>query len=122
MHPAIKLLVAGAVIAIVIVIFQSQRQEDEQSGWIQYGTAEAQSLDVAALEAARDQTHGTSAEPWVAYQLALKLWEAGGRTNLDRSRQIAQEALDRFPDHPAAARFRRLVEVVESYAGVPDKA
>jgi hypothetical protein len=120
-HPVFKVLLVAAALAIVVVVVRHQGQADEQSGWAQYGTAEAQGLTVEALEAAREQTRDTSAEPWIAYQLAIKLYAAGGRTNFDRSKQIAQEALGKYPDHPSASHLRRLIEVVDSYSTVPDK-
>ncbi|MEO8453102.1 MAG: hypothetical protein ABI647_25150 [Gemmatimonadota bacterium] len=121
-HPLFKALIVAAVIAIAIVVFRSQSQADEQSGWAQYGAAEAQGLTVESLESARDQTRGTTAEPWIAYQLAVKLYESGGPGNFDRSKQVAQEALSAFPEHPIAERLRHLIAVVGSYAGMPDKA
>ncbi len=122
MHPLFKVLIVAAVLAIIAVIYQSQQQADDQSGWSQYGVAEAQGFTVEALEAAQDQTHGTSAEPWIAYQLAVKLYESGGRANLDRSLQLAKETLRMFPDHPIAERLRNLIQMTDSYAGVADAA
>jgi len=122
MHPLFKILLVAAVLAIVVVVFQSQRQDENQSGWAQYGAAVTQGLTLEALESARDQTRGTSAEPWVAYQLAVKLYESGSRANLDRSKQLTQDTLGQFPAHPSVPWLRRLLAVTDSYAGVPDKA
>jgi hypothetical protein len=121
MHPALKALIAVTVIAIIIVVYRSQSQADEQSGWAQYGAAEAKGMSVEALESARDQAKGTSAEPWIAYELAMKLCTTGGHSNLDRSKQIAQETLSNYPDHPVAEWLKKLVAVADSFAGVPDK-
>jgi hypothetical protein len=122
MHPAFKVLLAGAVIAILVVVFRSQSQSAEHAGWKTYGTAEEKGFTVEALEAARDEAKDSSAEPWIAYKLVLKLYEAGGRSNLSRAQGVARETMDRFPGHPTLPWLQRLLHAAESFATVPDKA
>ena len=121
MPAIVKALIVITVVAIGFVIYSTQSQEADMAGWASYGTAEAQGYTLDSLEAARDQARDTPAEPWIAFQLASKLYESGGKTDLDRARQVAQDAITRFPDHPAAPWLRKLVAASESLAGVPDK-
>jgi hypothetical protein len=114
----LKVVIAVTVLAIVVVVIQSRRGEAEQQAWGHFATARAASDNgptVESLETARDQVRGSSAEPWVDYQLALKLYDAGGMDNFERARQVAQEALDRNPDHATADLLRNLVEALDTY-------
>jgi hypothetical protein len=115
MHPVLKVMIAATVIIITVVVIQSRRGSAEEQAWGHYAAARAQGLTVEALETARDQVRGTTAEPWVDYQLALKLYDTGGRENFERSRQVAQEALDRHPDHAAAELLRTLIDALETF-------
>ena len=115
MHPMLKVLLAVTVLAIAVVVIQSQRRNAEQDAWGYYAAARAQGLSVEALDAARDQVRGTSAGPWVDYRLALKLYDAGGAENFERALQVARDAIDRHPDHVTSELLRDLVEALTSF-------
>ena len=115
MHPMLKVLVAVTVVAIAVVVIQSQRTVAEQQAWGRFAEAREQGLSVESLETARDQVRGTSAEPWVDYQLALKLYDTGGTENFERARQVAQEAIDRHSGHATSELLRKLIVALESF-------
>jgi hypothetical protein len=70
---------------------------------------------VQALEAARDQASGGPAKPWIEYELAMRLYDLGGRENFERSKQVAQVALDAHPTHATAPWLRKLIAAMSSY-------
>lgn len=115
MHPMLKVLLAMTVLAVVIVVIQSQGQDAETDAWGHLAAARAQGLTVEALETARDQVRGSSAEPWLDCQLAVKLYEAGGAESFERARQVAQEAIDRHPEHVTSERLRNLIAAIASF-------
>jgi len=115
MNPMLKVVIAVTVLAVVVVVIQSRRGAAEQQAWGHYAAARADGLSVEALETARDQVRGSSAEPWVDYSLALKLYDTGGAENFERARQVAQEAIDRHPDHTTTELLRGLVRALESF-------
>jgi hypothetical protein len=117
MHPMLKVVIAVTVVAIAVVVIQSRKGVAEQQAWGHYAEARAAGLTLESLETARDQVRGSTAEPWVDYQLALKYYDAGGAENFERARQVAQEAIDRHPKHATAETLRGLVTALESYAG-----
>jgi hypothetical protein len=122
MHPVLKGLIAAAAIAILVVVFRAQSASTEYAGWENYGSAEVSGFSVEALESAKEQARETPAEPWIAFQLAFRLYETGGKSNLDRARQVASDSISRYPDHPANPWLQQLVHAAESFAAVPDKA
>jgi hypothetical protein len=119
MTPLIRnfLLATGAAVVGVVVYHQFFKTGDDRS-WEALGSA-TRSDTVQALEAARDQVSGGPAKPWIEYELAMRLYDLGGRENFDRARQVAQSAVDAHPTHVTAPWLRELITAMSSYESVP---
>jgi hypothetical protein len=107
------LLATGAAVIGVVVYHQFFKTGDDRS-WEALGSA-SRTDTVEALEAARDQVSGGPAKPWIEYELAMRLYDLGGRENFDRARQVAQGALDAHPTHATAPWLRELIAAMSSY-------
>jgi hypothetical protein len=114
MPKAFQILIAVGLIAVVVLVIRQQRHAADAAGWDAVGQAERAGGTVESLREASQSAKGTSAEPWAAVRLALALYDEGGASNRDQARSIAQQALDRFADHPAAAHLSKLVAAVDS--------
>ena len=101
-----------AVIALVVIAMKSQGDEAAAEAWSAYGAAQREGFTIESLERAYSETSGTAAEPWVAFRLALALWEEGGDGNLARAEQVASEAASRFTGHPAHASLATLLDAI----------
>jgi len=101
-----------AVIALVVIAMKTQSEAAVDEAWAAYGDAQREGFTIEALERAYDETSGSAAEPWVAFRLALTLWENGNPDDLARAEQVADEASARFPDHPAHGALAELLEVI----------
>ena len=115
MSPLIRAVLLATCAAIVgVVVYQQFFRTGDDQSWESLGVA-AHSQSVQALEAARDQTSGGPAKPWIEYQLAMRLYDLGGRENFERSRQVAQAALDAHPAHATSPWLRRLIAAIGTY-------
>ena len=110
----LKVLLGLAIVAVVLVIVQEQRSASQAAGWDALATAERAGSTVEAFETASQAARGTDAEPWVDFLLARRLYDAGTKEQLERARQVAQQALDRDPDGAAASYLSRLIAAVDS--------
>ena len=119
MSPLIRgiLLATGAAIIAVVVYTQFFKASDDQA-WETLGVA-VRSDSIQALEAARDQTSGGPAKPWIDYELAMRLYDLGGKENFERSRQVAQAALDAHPTHATAPWLKQLISALDTYEQAP---
>lgn len=118
MSPMIRAILLGACAAIVgVVVYQQFFRTGDDQSWEALSVA-ARSQSVQALEAARDQAGGGPAAPWIEYQLAMRLYDIGGRENFERSRQVAQASLDAHPTHATAPWLRKLVAAIGSFEQV----
>ena len=119
MSPLIRgiLLATGAAIIAVVVYQQFFKTSDDQA-WETLGVA-VNANSIQALEAARDQTSGGPAKPWIDYELAMRLYDLGGKENFERSRQVAQAALDAHPSHPTAPWLKELITALGTYQQAP---
>jgi tetratricopeptide (TPR) repeat protein len=110
----LKILIIVALAAVVIVVVQEQRAAAREAGWEALAAASNAGNTIESLESAAQATKDTAAEPWAAFQLARKLYDQGGTAQFERARLVAQQALDRYPDHAAAAHLARIIAAVDS--------
>ncbi len=110
----VKILIGIAVVAVAIVVIQQQRAASEQNAWEALAKALQAGSTVEALEAASQATKDSAAEPWTAFFLARKLYDSGETAQFERARLVAQQALDRYPEHAAAAHLARIIAAVDS--------
>src|SRR5262249_11576779 len=115
MRLALRVLVVLALATLVGIIFQQRREAAERAGWDHFAEAHDQGMTVAALETAKDQAKGSPAEPWLNFELALKLYEQGTSADLERASQIAKEAESQFSSHPAGEACRKLQAAISSF-------
>jgi hypothetical protein len=115
---ALKVLLGLAIVAVVVVVLMEQRASSHEAGWEALSTAQRAGDTVESLETAAQAARGTDAEPWVDFLLARRLYDAGGKEQLDRARSVAQQALDRHPDSAAAAHLSRVIAAVDSLAQI----
>lgn len=101
-----------AVIAVVVITMKSQGEEAAAEAWSAYGRAHRDGFTIESLERAYAETSGSAAEPWVAFRLALALWEDGTPESLARAEQVASEATSRFGGHPAHASLTTLLDAI----------
>ena len=111
---ALKVLLGLAIVAVVVVVLLEQRASSHEAGWDALSVAQRAGGTVESLETASQAARGTDAEPWVDFLLARRLYDAGGKDQLDRARSVAQQALDRHPDSAAAAHLTRVIAAVDS--------
>lgn len=110
----VKIIIIVALAAVAIVVVQQQRAAAREAGWEALAAAANAGGTVEALESAAQAAKDTAAEPWVAFLLARKLYDDGGAPQLERARLVAQQALDRYPEHAAAAHLARIIAAVDS--------
>lgn len=115
LRPWLKIAGALGALAIAFVAYRAYQETQEDKAWSALARARQQGMSIAALEAARDDSRGSSAEAWVNFHLAFALFEEGGADNFGRAREVATLTLDAHPRHPAAAMLRDLVEAIETY-------
>lgn len=113
--PWARLCLAIAVSAIVVVVVKDRLRAGEESAWERFAEARISGFTADNLENARREVEGTSAEPWVAYQLAMLLY--GDGADMDRARQVATAALESQPGHATAPMLSRLILAIDSYSG-----
>ena len=119
MSPLIRGILLATCVAIVgVVVYQQFFQTSAEQSWETLGVA-LKSDSVQALEAAKDQVGGGPAAPWIDYELAMRLYDLGGRENLERSKQVAQAAVEEHPDHVTAPWLRQLITAIQTYEGSP---
>jgi len=115
MSPLIRGTLLAACIAIVgVVVYHQFFKTSADQSWETLGVA-LKSDTVQAFEAAKDQATGGPAAPWIDYELAMRLYDLGGRENLERSKQVAQAAVDEHPEHVTAPWLRQLIAAIQSY-------
>lgn len=115
MSPLIRTILLAACAAIIgVVVYHQFFKTSADQSWESLGVA-ARSQSVQALEAARDQASSGPAKPWIEFQLAMRLYDLGGRENFERSRQVAQASLDAHPSHATAPWCRQLIAAIGSY-------
>ena len=119
MSPLVRvvLIATGAAVVGVVLYQQFVATGDDQSWEVLAGVAHSESVE--QLEAARDQASNGPAGPWIEYQLAMRLYDLGGSENLERSRQVAQSALDKHPEHVTSPWLRQLIDAIGTYKQVP---
>jgi hypothetical protein len=110
----LRLIIGAAVVAVIVLLVQEQRAASRAAGWDAAAVAARAGNTVEALEAAVATSKDTDAEPWLTFLLARQLCDQGGHDNLDRAHSLAQQALQRFPNHPAAADLTKVVQSTES--------
>ena len=113
---ALEIVLGLAIASVIAVVFFQQRESSQAAGWDALATAERAGATPEALETASQSARGTPAEAWVDFLLARKLFDAGGKDQLERARLIAQQALDRHPDAQVASCLSHLVAAIDSYA------
>lgn len=114
MPKPLHLLLAVGLLAVVALVIRQQQEAADAAGWEALGRAERAGDTVEALREAAQAAKDTSAEPWTAVRLAQALYEEGSATSLDQARTVAQQALERHADHPAAAHLSKLVAAIET--------
>lgn len=107
------LLLAGAAI-VAVVVYHQFFQSSSDKAWETLGAATV-AQSVQALENARDQIPSGPARPWADYELAMRLYDAGGKDNFDRAKQVAESAVADHPEHPTTPWLRRLIAAVATY-------
>jgi cytochrome c-type biogenesis protein CcmH/NrfG len=112
---ALRFVIGAAIIAVVVLLVQAHRDAANAAGWDALTTADRASDTPEALQSALEAARDTPAEPWIAFQLAERLYAQGGRENMDRAKSVAQSALDRFADHPVAPSLKRVIESADSF-------
>jgi len=113
---ALKIVLGVAIAAVIVVVLSEQRAAAQAAGWDALAAAERAGGSPEALESASQAAHGTDAEPWVELLLARSLYDAGGKDQLERTRLVAQQALDRHPGGEVAGYLRQLVAAIDSFA------
>lgn len=113
---AFQIIIALAVVAVAGLVIHQQRTSADDAGWTALAVAAGKGGDIDALREAAVDAQGTTAEPWVAVQLSTALYDAGGPANVDQARVVARQALERFPEHPAASLLSRLLAALDSLA------
>ncbi len=116
MPKAFQVIIAIAVVAILVLVIQQQRKSADEAGWTALAVAAGKGGNVEALREAAADSKDTSAEPWVAVQLATALYDEGGPANVEQARVVARQALERFPDHPASSLLSSLLAALDSLA------
>jgi len=116
MNRWIRTITAVAVIAIALVIFFEYRESKQTDAWNRLGNALGQANPVEALEVAREASVGTEAEPWIALDLTLALYEEGTLDDLQRAAQVAQATVKTYPDHPVSKLLSDALPALMSYA------
>lgn len=111
--PWARLALAVAITAIVVVVVRDRMEAGESQAWERLAQARVAGFGIENLEDLRQEVAGTSAEPWVAFHLAMQFYDSG--TDYDRARQVAEAAIESFPDHATAPLLVRLVDAVKSY-------
>jgi|SRR5678815_3257809 hypothetical protein len=115
MSPLIRAILLATGIAIIgVVVYQQFFQTSDDQSWETLGVA-TKADSIQALEAARDQAAGGPAKPWIDYELAMRLYDLGGKENFERSRQVAQAALDAHPTHATAPWLKQLIAAIGTY-------
>src|SRR5262245_13012144 len=117
MSPMIRGILVAACIAIVgVVVYEQFFRTSADQSWESLGVA-MKADSIQALEAAKDQASGGPAAPWIDYELAMRLYDLGGRENFERSKQVAQAAVADHPEHVTAGWLRQLIAAIETYEG-----
>ncbi|MDG2150446.1 MAG: hypothetical protein P8N09_13085 [Planctomycetota bacterium] len=116
MNRWIRTITAVAVIAIAMVVFFEYRESKQTEAWNRLGSALGQANPVEALEIAREASVGTEAEPWIALDLTLALYEEGSLDDLQRAAQVAQSTVKGYPGHPASKLLSEVLPALKSYA------
>jgi hypothetical protein len=116
MNGWIRTITAVAVIAIAVVIFFEYRESKQTEAWNRLGSALGQANPIEALEIAREASGGTDAEPWIAFDLTIALYEEGSPGDLQRAAQVAQAAIKDYPDHPVCKLLSEVLPALRSYA------
>jgi hypothetical protein len=119
MNRWIQAATAAAVIAIVFVIFVEYQKSSEAAAWTRLGEARTQENLIDALESAREATTGTEAEPWIAFELTMALYEEGGAADLQRAAQVARATIGEYPGHAVTKLLEGLLPALDSYATAP---
>jgi hypothetical protein len=112
---ALRYILGAAVLAVIVLGIQAWRESAKAAGWDALAEADRKNDTPDALAEALRLAKDTPAEPWVAFTLASRLYEQGGHDNMDRAHTVAQQALDRYPEHPAAPSLKRVVETTDSF-------
>jgi len=112
----IQVVTVLAVIAITLVIISEYREHKQFKAWNGLGDALAQENRVEALEIAREASGGTNAEPWIAFDLTMALYQEGSAEDLQRAAQVAQATIQEYPDHPVSKLLAGLLPALKSYA------
>jgi hypothetical protein len=115
MSPLIRGILLATCVAIVgVVVYHQFFKTSADQSWESLGVA-LKADSIQALEAAKDQAAGGPAAPWIDYELAMRLYDLGGRENFERSRQVAQAAIDDHPAHVTAPWLRQLIAALDTY-------
>ncbi|MBM4131900.1 hypothetical protein FJ250_12890 [bacterium] len=105
-----------AVLAVIGLVVLQQRHAADEAGWNALAVAAGKGGNIEALRKAALNSKDTTAEPWVAVQLATALYDEGGPANFEQARVVARQALERFPDHPASSLLSNLLAALDSFA------
>jgi hypothetical protein len=116
---ALRYVIGAALIAVIVLFVRERREASRAAGWDALATAERANETPEALEIALQSAKDTPAEPWIAFALAERLYEQGGRENFDRAKSIALSTLERYADHPAAPCLRRVADAADSFLKLP---
>lgn len=115
MHPLVKSSLAIVVVSTVVIIYMAYSGAAREEAWAHLAEARSQGMTVEALETARADAAGTDAEPWIAYHLAMQLWEEGDDGKLSKAREVASQSVADFPDHPTTPYLVDLVAALDTY-------
>ena len=115
MRLAVRVLVVALIVTLAVVLYRQHRETTAREGWGHFAEAHEQGGTVAALETARDQAAGSPARPWLDFELAFKLYEAGTPADLERALQITRESMATYANHPVAEPLRKLDSAIKTF-------
>ena len=115
MHPLFKTGLAVVAVSAVVIVWLAYDSAANEQAWTHLAKARAQDMSIESLEAARADAAGSSAEPWIAYHLAMQLWDGGEPEQLAKAREVATNSIAVFPDHATTPYLEELVKALDTY-------
>lgn len=115
MNNIFKAIVIAGVLAMVVVVIQSNARESELDAWRARTTARTAEESTEALENALTEADGSPAAAFISYDLAQAYLAEGEPADLERAIQVAEAAIAGRPGEPLSGWLQRVADSARSF-------
>ena len=115
MNNIFKAVIIAGVLAVVVLVIQTNARESELDAWRARSAARSAETSTDALENALSEAEGSPAAAFISYDLAQAYLEEGEAADLERAIQVAEAAIAADPGEPLSGWLQRVADSARSF-------